>query len=68
MNKGMAIGGPAAGQIFESAAARLNVPVKVGPSRGEGDRGFAPFYYLFSGGLWWGETTWEYNHTLEVAK
>lgn len=59
--KGTAIGGPVMGEIFEYDVPNFIVPVKIGPDRGEGDRGFAAYHYVFRGGLWWGETTYEWQ-------
>ena len=50
---GKAIDGPASGQIIESPSKTVMVPVRVGPDRGEGDRGFAPIIYRYSDdGTW----------------
>ena len=54
MKEGPACGGPADGQILKAddEIEHLLVPVKTGPDRGEGDRGFSAAVYKFKFGVW----------------
>jgi hypothetical protein len=51
-NKGLAVGGPADGKRLSSRLKQINIPVKVGPDLGEGNRGFVPAAYVFEDGKW----------------
>lgn len=45
MNIGKAIGGPIDGKEISGETEKVVVPVKTGPDRGEGDRGFSAAIY-----------------------
>lgn len=45
MNTGIAIGGLLHGQEISNESRSFHVPVKVGPDRGEGDRGYSIITY-----------------------
>lgn len=52
MNIGKAIGGPVSGVELRTDREMLVVPTRVGPDRGEGDRGFGMAYYIWRDGAW----------------
>jgi len=51
-NVGISVGGPAAGRELCSSTETIIIPVKTGPDRGEGDRGFSAAVYKWIDGKW----------------
>ena len=49
---GKVVGGPADGQIIEADTETVLVPIRTGPNRGLGDRGFGAVKYRFDDGVW----------------
>lgn len=45
---GLCVNGPIDGQFHTSQTRRFDVPVKVGPDMGYGERGFVPVSYVWS--------------------
>jgi len=49
---GKAIGGPIDGREISSDSETVKVPIRTGPDRGEGDRGYGAAVYRWFGDRW----------------